>query len=127
MSFEDEFLDLMPHEVQVQHWLGEDFEGNDIFAATAQRYQCRIAGKGIALRKQFSEDTTVIFDIWLDPHPLGGGPLATFKTEDKVTLPDDVAWIDRTPVLFAVARLTDDEGHHHVKLQCGWMYHRQGQ
>jgi hypothetical protein len=46
---------------------------------------------------------------------------------DMIVLPEDEAWIDRTPEIFALGRMTDEDGHHHTKIQCGWMYHRQGQ
>lgn len=123
MSFEAEFLELMPDEVEVMHHLGQDFEGNDLYTIPPKKYRCRIVGKGIALRKRFSEESTVIFDIYI-PAPPGG---QKFTIEDQVILPDDEAWIDRTPQLFAVGRFPDQDGHHHIKLQCGWMYHRQGQ
>lgn len=119
--FEDEFLTMMPHEIEVNHHLGQDFEGNDVYADAPVLYQCRIVGKGIALRRRFGDDMTVIYDIYVH----AGNNV--FTTEDQVILPEDEAWVDRTPIIFAVGRYTDEDGHHHVKLQCGWMYHRQGQ
>lgn len=121
MAFEDEFLTMMPHEIEVWHHLGTDFEGEEVYADTVVPYRCRIVGKGIALRRRFSEDQTVIYDIYVD----AGSNV--FSMSDKIILPEDEAWIDRTPVIFAVGRNTDEDGHHHVKIQCGWMYHRQGQ
>lgn len=121
MSFEDEFLDMMPHFIEVNHWLGETFEGEQIYADAPVEYQCRVVGKGIALRTRFSSDHTVIFDIYVN----AGNNV--FNLNDQIILPDDDAWMDRTPLLFAVGRYPDQDGHHHVKLQCGWMYHRQGQ
>lgn len=121
MPFESEFLEMMPHQVEVHSWLGQDFQGIDTYAVPHATYQCRIVGKGIALRRKEGEEDTVIFDIYADT----GG--AVVKIEDKIVLPADEAWIDQTPLIFAIGRYTDEFGHHHTKIQCGWMYHRQGQ
>lgn len=120
MSFEAEFLEMMPHEITLEPWLEQDFHGADSYGPP-RTYRCRIVGKGIALRRRDQEDTTVIFDIYAHT----GGDVV--KIEDRITLPDDQAFLDRTPEIFAVGRFTDEQGHHHTKIQCGWMYHRQGQ
>ena len=117
---EREFLEMMPHRVKISPYLGDDFNGDPQFGQPTE-YQCRIVGKGIALRRRSDEDDTVIYDIYLD----AGDDV--IKTEDKIELPPDAAWIDQTPLIFAVGRYTDDEGIHHTKVQCGYMYHRQGQ
>lgn len=121
MSFESEFLDMMPHTIEVHSWTGQDFDGVDQYVVPHKTYRCRIVGKGIALRRRDAEEDTVIFDIYANT----GGDVV--KVEDKIVLPADNAWIDRTPLIFAVGRYTDETGHHHTKIQCGWMYHRQGQ
>lgn len=121
MAFENEFLDLMPHQIEVHTYLTDDFRGEPNYDPTPRFYRCRIVGKGLALRTRMSEQDTVIYDIYAD---MKDDPL---KLEDQIILPEDQAWIDRTPVIFAIARYTDDEAQHHVKIQCGWMYHRQGQ
>lgn len=118
---EHEFYEMMPHLVKISPYLGQDFDGNDVYGDPVE-YRCRIVGKGIALRRRSDEDDTVIFDIYLD----AGNDV--IKTEDKVELPpDEAAWIDQTPLIFAVGRYSDDNGIHHTKIQCGYMYHRQGQ
>lgn len=133
MAFEPELLELMPHVVSIQSYLGEDFRGDPQYDATIRRYRSRIVGKGIALRTKMEEQETVVYDVYIGPRILDDGTLDftavsdPFKIQDKLTLPADLAWADTTPEIFAVARQTDDEGHHHTKIQCGWMYHRQGQ
>lgn len=133
MAFEPDLLELMPHVVRVQSFLGEDFRGEKSYGPEIKRYRSRIVGKGIALRTRAAEQDTVIYDIYIGPRILDDGTLDftavadPFRIEDKLTLPDDLAWSDQTPEIFAVARETDEEGHHHTKIQCGWMYHRQGQ
>ena len=135
MSFEPQFLDMMPHIIAHQRFVSRDFNNIPTYdVAGEQRYRCRITGKVLALRRHEREEDTVIFDVYVCPYPLDENdkiqwdePEIVVGVEDKIILPDDQAWIDRTPLLFAVGRLTDEDGHHHVKLQCGWMYHRQGQ
>lgn len=133
MAFEPEFLELMPHTIQVITFLGEDFRGDPTYDdANPREYRCRIVGKGLALRTRFSDQETVIYDIYIGPRVEDGDIIwdsmnDVFKNEDKIVLPPDAVWVDQTPVIFAVGRFTDDTGQHHTKIQCGWMYHRQGQ
>ena len=89
-------------------------------------------GKIITLRRADKEDKTPIFDVYIGGIISGDAVLplgqTLFTTNDQIYLPpEDPAWVDHTPMIFAVARATDEDGHHHVKLQCGFMYHRQGQ
>lgn len=120
--FESEFLDLMPHTVTIYPRTGYDDSGVPSYTGSVGKaYQCRIVGKNLSLRRPLTQEQTVVFDIYVN----SGSDV--FGLEDRVELPNDGAWLDRYPKLFAVARLTDEDGHHHTKLQCGWMYHRQGQ
>jgi hypothetical protein len=96
VSFESDFLELMPHEITLYHWLSTNFHGVE-------------------------EDDAIIVDIYADTKGM------RIALADMIVLPEDEAWIDRTPEIFALGRMTDEDGHHHTKIQCGWMYHRQGQ
>ena len=118
---EKEFLELMPHTVKIFSYVGVNFHGEPQHEEEPVEYRARIVGKGIALRKRTDEDDTVIFDIYIDAED------NVIRVEDKIELPEDAAWMDQTPLIFAVGRYTDDEGVHHTKIQCGYMYHRQGQ
>lgn len=115
-----EFLTMMPHTVTIAPFTGRDLYGNLSHGAPVS-YRCRIVGKVLALRRTVTEDQSVIFDIYLDAEG------AVFSVNDQLILPADAAFVDQTPEIFAIARVTDEDGHHHVKMQCGWMYHRQGQ
>lgn len=122
MPLEREFLEMMPHLVTIVPWVEQDFHGNPVYDETkAKTYRARVVGKGLALRRREGEENTVIFDVYLDT----GNDVV--KQEDKVILPDDLVWLDQTPEIFSIGRFPDDYGHHHTKIQCGWMYHRQGQ
>lgn len=120
MAFEAEFLTMMPHTVTVEPFLGVD-RFNAPSYGPAAIFRARIVGKVISLRRSEKEDASGIFDVYLD------AGASVFTVDDRLTLPADAAWVDATPIIFAVARATDESGHHHVKLQCGFMYHRQGQ
>lgn len=121
MSFEADFLNLMKDTVTIAPWTGVMDRDNRPTHGAPVSYRARIVGKAIALRQVFGEQVTPIFDVYVN----SGGVLITIH--DLLTLPADVAWIDHTPVIFAVGNYTDENSLHHVKLQCGWMYHRQGQ
>jgi hypothetical protein len=122
VSFESDFLELMPHEITLYHWLSTNFHGVDVYDTDNPiTLQCRISGKGIALRRREEEDDAIIVDIYADTKGM------RIALADMIVLPEDEAWIDRTPEIFALGRMTDEDGHHHTKIQCGWMYHRQGQ
>jgi hypothetical protein len=119
---EADFLDMMPDRITVLRFTGVGFHGGKEYdEANPREYQCRIVGKGIALRRTETEDSALIVDIYADT----GND--TLTLDDKITLPADPAWIDSTPEIFSIGRYTDEEGQHHTKIQCGWMYHRQGQ
>jgi len=120
MAFEPDFLEMMPHTVTIAPWVSRTAAGVDVFGAPVA-YRARIVGKILSLRRAERSDRTVIFDVYLH------AGTAVITSKDKLTLDGDAAWVDGTPIIFAVARSTDEDGHHHVKLQCGWQYHRQGQ
>jgi len=122
MAMEREFLEFMPYTVVVHRFLSMDFTGNKVYdTAHPKSYRARIVGKGLSLRRHQGEEDTVVFDIYMDT----GNDV--IHMEDQIILPDDEVWIDQTPEIFSVGRFPDDVGHHHTKIQCGWMYHRQGQ
>jgi hypothetical protein len=125
MAFTDDFLELMPDIVGIEAYGGEDEFGDPLPYGPLTLFQCRIVGKGLSVRRQASEDDTVIYDIYLDVRE---DPFRTFTTKDRITLPPDQGFLDLTPEIFTVGRFPDEDNEpHHIKLQCGWMYHRQGQ
>jgi hypothetical protein len=121
--FEDDFLELMPDIVGIEAWSGDDEFGDPRPFGPLTLFNCRIVGKGIALRRQFGEDETVIYDIYLDVRE---DPFRVFTLQDRITLPPSQGFQDQTPVIFAVGRYPDeDKEPHHILIQAGWMYHRQ--
>ncbi|TXH10904.1 MAG: hypothetical protein E6R03_14905 [Hyphomicrobiaceae bacterium] len=126
MSFEREFELFMPDTVTIAPFVGRDHRNTRQYG-TAKTYRARIVGKGIASRRMGTEDNTVIYDIYTSGVPIGETAMAAFTVDDKVTLPADIKWEDTTPEIFAIGRYTDPDGMHHIKIQCGFIYHRQGQ
>lgn len=124
MSFDLSFLELMPHTLGVEHWDGVSYDGQgrpSNFAASVG-YRCRISGKAVALRRFTDEQEGIIYDIWLYNHDS-----AVFRQEDRLTFPVSFMFRQERPQIFTVGTFTDEDSQHHVKLQCGWQYHRQGQ
>jgi hypothetical protein len=123
MSFETDFLELMPHTVQLAPPTGRDQFNKASFGADVS-YRARVVGKGMSLRTKTSVELTPLFTVYVD----AGDDVIT--AEYRLTLPADLA-LQRpagsaTPVIFTVSKLTDEDGNHHTVLNCGWMYHRQG-
>lgn len=131
MAFERDFLTMMPHVLELEPYTGFDVHGDPLPFGSVRRYQCLITGKDISLRRQSSEQDAIIFDIYIGARIVGGmkRPVTDdlITLNDRITLPPGQEWRDRNPIIFAVGHLSDDDGNHHIKLQCGWMYHRQGQ
>lgn len=124
MAFESEFLELMPHTIGVEHWDGASYDQQGRpsgFGATVN-YRCRISGKAVAVRRSTDEQEAVIYDIWVYNHAS-----SRFYQEDRVTFPVSFMFSQDRPSIFTIGSYTDQDSQHHVKLQCGWMYHRQGQ
>lgn len=122
---------MMPHTVEVAPFVGTDRFNQHSYGPRVA-YRARVVGKIITLRRADKEDRSPIFDVYVGGIISGEEVLplnsTLFTTDDQIYLPStDPAWVDHTPLIFAVARATDEDGHHHVKLQCGFMYHRQGQ
>lgn len=122
MSFDPDFWSLMPDTLRIEPWAGQDTYGAAVYGPPAD-FPCRVSGKAVSLRKSGGSDRTPIFDIWACTGD-------TFiSNSDRVTiLGNDPRWSQEGKILlFAVGQYTDDGGMHHTKLQCGFMYHRQGQ
>jgi hypothetical protein len=124
MAFDEEFLDMMPHTVQIAPWTGQDKFGKPTFGSDVA-YRCRIVGKSVSVRHNQTEELQSIYTIYV------AAGAAVITTRDRLTLPADNAFSGpgggTQPKLFTVYKGTDDEGHHHTVIACGWMYHRQGQ
>jgi hypothetical protein len=127
MAFDLQFLDMMPDRVRIAPFVSFDRYKVAQFGADVE-YVARISGKMVAARRPEKQEDANIMDVWLGAR-VDGLPISTTRitVSDRMTLPDVAAFPDFSPVIFTVGRWTDDEGQHHIKVQCGWMYRRQGQ
>lgn len=128
MAWDPDFLSMFPYTVQLAPCTGVDGNAIPTYGADVA-YRARVSGKIMGLRRGDEADITPIFEIWMVPSN-AATDLTDVKItpEDRLTLPDELVFgQDRSPVIFTVARITDEDGQHHVKLACGWQYHRQGQ
>lgn len=116
-NFDSDFLELMPYTVTVAPKSGQN-QYNEPTFGTAVSYQARIAGKIMELRSKKGEDVTTTFELWLDTTDV-------IAPDAQLTLTGS-QWIDTTPEIFTVRRVSDENGDSHVQLSCGWQYHRQG-
>ena len=116
-NFDSDFLELMPYTVTVAPKSGQN-QYNEPTFGTAVSYQARIAGKIMELRSKKGEEVTTTFELWLDTTD-------TIAPDAQLTLTGS-QWIDTTPEIFTVRRVSDENGDSHVQLSCGWQYHRQG-
>ena len=116
-NFDPDFLELMPYTVTVAPKSGQN-QYNEPTFGTAVSYQARIAGKIMELRSKKGEDVTTTFELWLDTTDV-------IAPDAQLTLTGS-QWIDTTPEIFTVRRVSDENGDSHVQLSCGWQYHRQG-
>jgi hypothetical protein len=123
MAFDASFKRLFVHTFTLAPWDGTYNANGEPQHGTAVSYQGRITGKKLSLRLAHNEDNEDIFDIYFF-----ADEDTRVTVNDLLTLPNQqVFGEDRTQRIFAVARVADEDGQHHVKLQCGWRYHRQGQ
>lgn len=122
MSFENEFLDMMPYTVTVKAPTGKNAQGQPTYAgAVALPYRARIVGPVTSLRHSTKTEIAELHTLWLN-----SGTVALNPTY-QLTLPTASPWLGRTPIIFSVNYVTDEFGMHHTKITCGFMYHRQGQ
>jgi hypothetical protein len=119
VSFDPEFLDLMPHTVTFTAPTGRNAQGQPTYAGgTPQSYRCRIVGQVLARRTADSAINEPAYVLYVAN---GSDPL---YAESKVELPNDPAWT-QPAILYSVSRLTDEDGFHHSKVVCGFKFMHQ--
>jgi hypothetical protein len=97
-NFDPDFLELMPFTVTVAPKSGQNQYNEETYGTAVE--------------------VTTTFEIWLDT-------VDTIAPDAQLTL-TGAEWIDTTPEIFTVRRVSDENGNSHVQLSCGWTYHRQG-
>lgn len=121
MSFDPEFLELMPHTIALTAPTGKNAQGQPIYSGgTPVSYRARVVGMIMALRKKEASEEQQLFDVYV----AAGSDVV--EPDYQLTLPADLQFLGGSPKIFTVTVETDEDGPHHIKLSCGFMYHRQG-
>lgn len=125
MSLDPQLLALMPHTVTLTAPTGKNGQGLPTYVGGVPKsYQARIVGMSMAIRMREQDDRQRLFNVYV---AMGSDPVTASY---RLQLPTSSEWEDGSektdPIIFSVLRETDEEGSHHVKLTCGFMYHRQG-
>ena len=116
-NLDPDFRELMPYTVTIAPKSGQN-QYNEATFGTPVTYQARVAGKIMELRNKRGEQVTTTFELWIDTTD-------TIAPDAKLTL-TGATWVDTTPEIFTVRRVSDENGDSHVQISCGWQYHRQG-
>lgn len=109
MSFERDFLELMPDTVTITQRSGSNAYGEHTFSG-ATTHRARIVKKIEMLRTIRGEEKVSDTVVWV----AGNGTFPNVEPDDKVTLPDGTT----RPVL-QIHTFGDDDGNHHVKVYLG--------
>lgn len=104
---EADFLELMPHTIQVEPKTDRTDSGKRIFGAPAS-YRCLVTGSNKLVRATNGEQVVASTQINV------AGP-ATIGAEDRITLPDG-----SQPTILAVKKNSDETGVvHNLEVYCG--------
>lgn len=120
MSFDPDFLELMPHTVTLTPPTGRNAQGQPVYdGSVAKSYRARIVGQVIQLRTRSGAQSTQGFLVYV---ALGSD---TITPDYQLTLPNSAVWQGRNPFIYSVSVLTDEDGVHHAKIMCGFTFHHQ--
>jgi len=111
MSFEDAFLDMMPHTVTVAPVTSRDKFGTRTYGA-AVSYPARVVEEQRRITTLDGVEGMSSHTVWIAPHTSSGIP--NLGPESLITLPDG-----STPPILRVEVYPDEEGDHHWKIYLG--------
>lgn len=120
MSIND-FLDMMPYTVTLMAPTGKNAQGLPTYVGGVNvSMRARIVGPVQDLRTPKGSERAELYTVWV-------ASVTLIDADYKLTLPAAAPWNSRTPLIFSANLVTDERGMHHIKITCGFMYHRQGQ
>ena len=106
MSFEADYLDMMPHTVAVYPWASASMYGEATYSTSGTTYSCLIQDKFMNIVNLQGEDVTVTTVV----HVASTTPL---EATAKYVLNNGSTTME--PTLASISRLYDEDGlHHHV-------------
>ena len=109
MSFENDFLDLMPHEVTIEPLSSQNEHGEFTYGA-AVTYSARVTGKIRRVIGIDGREVTSMKTIYLGPG------VQSISTRDRITLPPGHE--PQTPPILSIDFKPDEDGLHHVVVYC---------
>lgn len=107
MSFEAEFLTLMPSTITVATQASRAADGHVTYSTATSTYRCRIVKANQNIR---GADGTWVMVGWIAWVASTG----YLSVQDKYTLPDGTS-----PPVLAIETITDEDGPHHNKVFFG--------
>lgn len=107
MSFEDDFLDLMPHSVVVNAYASINGYGSPTYSTVGSTYTARVTYKQKMVRSFDGTEKVSMANAVLNC-------TGTINPDDKITLPDGTV----RPIV-NINTISDTGGQHHVSVFFG--------
>ncbi len=107
MSFEDEFLEFMPHEIVVYPLLSFDEYADPTFSTSGTTYQAMVEERPDVIRTTFGDEV-------ISSHVVYVASTSRIDLSSRVVLPDG-----SEPSLVRSDVFSDDDGFHHNVLFFG--------
>lgn len=111
MSWEREFLDLMPSSVTVAHLASRSVTGTVTYTTTASTYRARIVQKQHQVRDSQGNTVMAAAVMWI-------ASTGTINATDRIRIPAGSG--STAPPILAVESFPDEDGTHHYKIHLGY-------
>lgn len=108
MSFERDFLSMMPDTITVSTVATLGVGGAATFSTASTSFRCRVVPKNLFVHDSRGQGAAVAYEVWV------ASTSAKLAPSSKYTLPDG-----STPPVVTVDRFPDQQGGHHVRLRLG--------
>ena len=113
MTFESEFLDLMPETITIEQPTSQDGYGKRSYGA-AISYRCRVVEKLEKITTVQGREDFATTKVYVAPNA-SSGLLPTLSARIRVTLPDGTQ-----PNVVGFGRQSDEDGPHHALIYFGF-------
>ncbi len=113
MSFEAEFLDLMPLTISRATAASVNLHGARTYSTAAHSYRARVTGITTAKRGPDDQTYAPQARIWIASTGTG------ISVNDRWTLPSGILSSSQPPIMRADC-IMDEDGPHHWVLTAGW-------
>lgn len=110
MSFESEFVQLMPHSVTIEPWASQDAYGKPTYGAGVA-YPAQVMAINERVVTVMNREVVASTQVIVGPN---AGLYPPTDPRIRITLPDG-----SKPTVLAVTAQPDEDGTHHVVVLCG--------